>query len=94
MSVMPGINTKMKGFQLEMLFEYPNELEGGTYLDWTHWIVKEVIILKTITKFRIKWATEWLCEFDKEFTVAKITKIEWNPTVVLVGAWREYLAMQ
>ena len=36
-----------------MLFEYPNELEGGTYLDWTHGIVEEVIILKTITKFKV-----------------------------------------
>ena len=28
MSVMPDINKTLKGFQLEMLFEYPNELEG------------------------------------------------------------------
>ena len=69
MSVMPGINTKMKGFQLEMLFEYPNELEGGTSLDWTHGIVQEVIVFKTITKFKVKCAPECLSEFDKEVTV-------------------------
>ena len=73
-SVMPDIDKKMKGFQLEMLFEYPNELEGGTYLDWTRGIVEEVIILKTITKFKVKWAKECLGKFDKEVTVEKITK--------------------
>ena len=25
-----------------MLFEYPNMLEGGTYLDWAHGIVEDV----------------------------------------------------
>ena len=69
MSVMPGINKTMKAFQLEILFEYLNELQWGRYLDWTHAVVQEVIILKTITKFKVKCAPECLSEFDKEVTV-------------------------
>ena len=31
------------GYKLEMLFEYPNTLEGVTYLDWAHGIVEDVV---------------------------------------------------
>ena len=49
MIIILDINKQMKGFQFEMVFKYPNELEGGTSLDWTHGIVQEVIVFKTIT---------------------------------------------
>ena len=36
-----------------MSFEYPNEIEGGTYLNWTHGVVDEVIVLKTVKKIKV-----------------------------------------
>ena len=45
-SVMPEINEEMKGFKIEMLFEYPNPVEEGTYLDWAHGTVMDVIGLR------------------------------------------------
>ena len=53
-SVMPTIDSKLKGFRVEMLFEYPNEVGGGTYLDWAHGVVTNVISTKTTKKFEVK----------------------------------------
>ena len=39
----PNTDSTFVGYKLEMLFEYPNALEGGTYLDWAHGIVEDVV---------------------------------------------------
>ena len=89
-NVMPDINEEMKGFKIEMLFEYPNPVEGGTYLDWAHGTVMDVIVTKTTKKFRIKWAQEILLPLDKEITIEKILRSKWNPKKPVAGAWREF----
>ena len=52
LSIMPKIDKSLKGFHIEILFKYPNEIEGGTYLNWSHGVVDEVIILKTVKKVK------------------------------------------
>ena len=39
----PSIDSTFVDFKLEMLFEYPNTLEGGTYLDWAPGIVGDLV---------------------------------------------------
>ena len=90
MSVMPTINSKLKGFRLEMLFEYPNEIGGGTYLDWAHGVVTEVISTKTTHKFRVKWAEECVGDLDQDIMVEKVFMSKWNPKKPVAGAWREF----
>ena len=43
----PSIDSTFVEFKLEMLFEYPNTFEGGTYLDWAHGVVEGVVNKKT-----------------------------------------------
>ena len=90
MSVMPKIDSELKGFQLEMLFEYPNEIGGGTYLDWAHGVVTEVISTKTTHKFRVKWAEECVGDLDQDITVEKVFVSKWNPKKPVARAWREF----
>ena len=85
-SVMPEIDAGMKGFKIEMLFEYPNPVEEGTYLDWAHGTVMDVIVTKTTKKFRIKWSQEILLPLDKEIPVEKILRSKWNPKKPVAGA--------
>ena len=83
MSVMPDVGRQMIGFNSEMLFEYPNEIGGGTYLDWAHGVVvTDVILTKTTKKFKVEWAVE------------KIFTSKWNPKKPEAGAWREFEPMR
>ena len=43
MNVMPPVDESLVGFNIEMLFEYSNVVEGGTYLDWAYGSVKEIM---------------------------------------------------
>ena len=73
-----------------MLFEYPNEVGGGTYLDWAHGVVTDVISTKTTKKLEVKWAEECVGALDKETTVEKVFVSKWNPKRPMAGAWREF----
>ena len=61
---MPKIDKPLKGFNIEIWFEYPNEIKGGTYLNWTHGVVDEVIVLKTVKKIKVTWAAECIVHLD------------------------------
>ena len=65
-------------------------VEGGTYLDWAHGTVQEVVVTKRTKKFKIKWDKECLLPLDKETTVEKIFVSKWNPKKPVAGAWREF----
>ena len=91
LSIMPKIDKSLKGFHIEMLFEYPNEIEGGTYLNWTHGVVDEVIILKTVKKIKVTWAAECLGHLNKQTTIEKLMVSKWNPKKAKAGSWRQYL---
>ena len=91
LNIMPKIDKSLKGFHIEMLFEYPNEIEGGTYLNWTHGVVDEVIILKTVKKIKVAWAAECIGHLDKQTTVEKLMVSKWNPKKARAGSWRQYL---
>ena len=43
-------------------------------MNWTHGIVQELIIPKTVRKLKVKWATECLDDFNKEVTAENITE--------------------
>ena len=46
---------------IEMLFDCPNEIEGGTYVDWAHGVVKEVVIVNQ-TEYCSKRLFKWLVD--------------------------------
>ena len=46
-NIMPKVDETLVGFKIEMLFDYPNEIKGGTYIDWAHGVVEEVINSKS-----------------------------------------------
>ena len=68
-----------------MLFEYPNTLEGGTYLDWAHGIVENVVNKKT-GRVHVKWHKVCVGIYDKSVTVEKLCPNKYNPAVAVKGA--------
>ena len=90
-STKPDIDETFVGFKIEMLFTFPNAIDGGTYLDWCHGQVVSIRNPKTNT-VNIKWAPECVGDGDKEETREKLLKTRWNPkNCEKAGAWREYL---
>ena len=86
----PNIDSTFVGYKLEMLFEYPNTLEGGTYLDWAHGIVENIVNTKT-GRVRVRWHKDCVGIYDKAVTVEKLFPKKYNPAVAVKGAWREYI---
>ena len=58
-----------------MLFDYPNEFEGGTYLDWVHVVAKEVINHK-INRVLIDRDDDCLGRLDKKRNLTNVTGYE------------------
>ena len=91
MNAMPLVDESLVGFNIEMLFEYPNVVEGGTYLDWAYGTVKE-IMNKNTNRVLIEWNDECLGRLDRKETIQKLLMTKWNPKQnTNEGAWREYL---
>ena len=78
------------GYKLEMLFEYPNTLEGVIYLDRAHGIVENVVNTKT-SRVRVRWHKYCVGIYDKAVTVEKLLPNKYNPAVAVKGAWSEYI---
>ena len=65
MNVMPSVDESLVGFNIEMLFEYPTVVKGGTYLDLAYGTVKE-ITNKNTNRVLIEWNDECLGRLDKK----------------------------
>ena len=90
-NIMPTVDETLVEFKIEMLFDYPNEIEGGTYLDWAHGVVKEVINDKS-NRVLIEWDDDCLGRLDKKETYQRLLVTKWNPKQNTdKGAWQEYL---
>ena len=89
-SHMPEMNDTLKGFKIEMLFEYYPSLDGGQYLDWAHGEVAGVLNAKT-RRVKIKWDSDCVAEGDASMSTHVLFLRKWNPKNVSAGAWRQYL---
>ena len=89
--LMLAVDQTLVGYNIEMLFEYPNDVEGGTYLDWAHGVVKEVKNEKT-NRVLIEWNQSCLGRLDKKESFQKLLVTKWNPKQNTgKGTRREYL---
>ena len=74
---------KMKGFSLEMLFNYSGD--GGTQcLGWYHGVVLDVVNSKT-NRVRVRWDDDCLGEHDMRITDQKLAMGNWNPKTIKKG---------
>ena len=87
-ATLPPAVSKLKGFMIEMSFEYPGE-DGGQCLDWYRGQVVEVLN-KEKFRTRIKWDRDTLAEGDAASSVHILLPGHWNPRKIRKGGWREY----
>ena len=60
----PSIDSTFVGCKLEILFEYPNTLEGKTCFDWPHGIVENIVNKNRhgacqVLAHRLCWHSRW-----------------------------------
>ena len=87
-ATLPPAISKLKGFMIEMSFEYPGE-DGGQCLDWYRGQVVEVLN-KEKFRTRIKWDRDTLAEGDAASSVHILLPGHWNPRKIRKGGWKEY----
>ena len=87
--LVPPKAEKLKGFRIEMRFQYTGD-NGSQCVGWYHGTIKKVV---NAEKFRvkIKWDDDCLGEDDVKETTHELQPKKWNPKRPGVGAWREYL---
>ena len=86
---MPPDDTKMKGLEIEMSFEYPGT-DGTKTIDWYRGKVESVVNKKKKT-YKIRWNESTLAANDVRVSVHKLTYYHWNPKKIRAGGWRKYL---
>ena len=85
--LLPPKPNKLKGFPVEMAFEYPGE-DGSQCLGWYNGIVDKVLNAK-VHKVRIKWDDDCIGEDDAEESNVKLIPGNWNPRRAKKGGWRK-----
>ena len=86
----PEVNSDLVGFNIEMLFEYPDD-DGGRLTNWYNGEVISIVNEKKST-VRIKWDPLCLGENDEPETVEQLLPMKWNQNNAKPGVWRQYLS--
>jgi len=86
----PEVNSDLVGFNIEVLFEHPDD-DGGRLINWYHGEVIGIVNEKKKT-VRIKWDSLCLSEDVETETVEQLNPTKWNQGTAKLGVWCQYLS--